>query len=211
MYAYFAGGLYTPRDAGLLVPVMLGSSAEVLDLLVAYTLEPPHKSAFLLAFPRPRASNLLDVQVEQGSRTRADIPIHVVDLLFFVYCCSFLMQKLLARRAQEPMGRPRMSLYFPDEKDTTAHLPLQAHFLAPESPPPPSMAFNSSSWPGFRPTTTSALQVRRAKTLSPEPGPSGPIASVNGVAASHCACYLNVSSYFDVTRHVKLTSPVSFR
>lgn len=84
--------------------------------------------------------------------------------------------------------------YFPDEKDTTAHLPLQAHFLAPESPPPPSMARNSSSCPGFRPTTTSALQVRRANTLSPDPGPNGPMASVNGVAASHCACRQNVSS-----------------
>lgn len=78
--------------------------------------------------------------------------------------------------------------HFPDEKDTTAHLPLHAHLRAPESPPPPSWARNSSSCPGFKPTTTSALQVRSANTLSPDPGPSGPMASANGVAASHCAC-----------------------
>lgn len=78
--------------------------------------------------------------------------------------------------------------YFPEENDTTAHFPLHAHFLAPESPPPPSVARNSSSFPGFKPTTTSALQVRSAKTFSPDPDPRGPIASVKGVAASHCAC-----------------------
>lgn len=79
-------------------------------------------------------------------------------------------------------------LHFPDENETTAHLPFHAHFRAPESPPPPSVARSSSSLPWGRPTTTSALQVLRASTLSPELGPSGPIASVKGVEASHFAC-----------------------
>src|SRR5690348_13656652 len=53
------------------------------------------------------------------------------------------------------------SFYLPSDKLTTAHLPLHAHFLAPESPPPPSRALSSSSFPAGRSTTTSALQVRR--------------------------------------------------
>jgi hypothetical protein len=75
--------------------------------------------------------------------------------------------------------------YFPEEKETTAHFPFHAHFLAPLSPPPPSIARSFSSSPDFKPTTTSALHVRRARTLTPDPGPSGPIAVVNGVVGSH--------------------------
>jgi hypothetical protein len=48
------------------------------------------------------------------------------------------------------------------------------------------LSFSSS--PGFSPTTTSALHVRSASTLSPEPSPSGPMASVNGVVGSQATC-----------------------
>ncbi|TKA61959.1 hypothetical protein B0A55_11837 [Friedmanniomyces simplex] len=72
-------------------------------------------------------------------------------------------------------------------KLTTAHFPLHAHFLAPLSPPPPSVALSSSSLPFGNPTTTSALHVLNAKTLMPLRRPSGPIAPVNGVAGSHIA------------------------
>lgn len=75
----------------------------------------------------------------------------------------------------------------PSQNCTTAHLPLQAHFLAPLSPPPPSVARNSSSFPLGRPTITSALLVRRAKVRMPDDGPSGPMASANGVVGSHMA------------------------
>lgn len=77
--------------------------------------------------------------------------------------------------------------YLPPENDTTAHLPLHAHFLAPESPPPPSIARSSSSLPAGRPTTTSALHVRRASTLTPDPGPRLCSASVKGVVGSQSA------------------------
>jgi len=81
------------------------------------------------------------------------------------------------------------SLYFPAENETTAHFPFHAHFLAPESLLPSSISvFNFSSSPGFNPTTTSALHVRSAKIFTPEPGPSGPIAVVNGVVGSQFAC-----------------------
>ena len=75
----------------------------------------------------------------------------------------------------------------PAEKETTAHFPLQAHFLAPLSPPPPSVARSFSSSPGFNPTTTSALHVRRERTFTPDPGPMGPMAVVNGVVGSQRA------------------------
>lgn len=39
-------------------------------------------------------------------------------------------------------------VYLPPEKDTTAHFPLHAHFRAPLSPPPPSIARSASSFPG---------------------------------------------------------------
>lgn len=81
---------------------------------------------------------------------------------------------------------PFLHIYFPPENEHTAHFPLQAHFLAPLSPPPPSIAFNSSSLPFSRPTTTSALHVLSDRILSPEPGPRGPMASVKGVVGSHC-------------------------
>jgi len=76
----------------------------------------------------------------------------------------------------------------PLEKEQTAHFPFQAHFRAPESPPPPSICLNFSSSPGFSPTTTSALQVLKAKMLMPDPGPSGPMAVVNDVVGSQLAC-----------------------
>lgn len=66
----------------------------------------------------------------------------------------------------------------------TAHFPFQAHFLAPESPPPPSVALSFSSTPSSSPTTTSALQVLSDSTLTPEPGPSGPRDFVKGVVGS---------------------------
>jgi hypothetical protein len=75
----------------------------------------------------------------------------------------------------------------PLEKEQTAHFPFQAHFRAPESPPPPSICFSFSSSPGFSPTTTSALHVLNAKMLIPDPGPSGPMAVVNGVVGSQLA------------------------
>lgn len=77
---------------------------------------------------------------------------------------------------------------FPSHSCTTAHLPLHAHFLAPESPPPPSVCLISSSRPGGNPTTTSALQVRRASDRTPDPSPSGPRLSLNGVVGSQAAC-----------------------
>ena len=83
----------------------------------------------------------------------------------------------------------RIRLYcLPSLKLTTAHLPPQAHFLAPLSPPPPSMALSSSSLPLGRPTTTSALTVRNERTRRPEPGPRGPMASGKGVVGSQKAC-----------------------
>jgi hypothetical protein len=80
------------------------------------------------------------------------------------------------------------SSHRPAENEITAHFPLQAHFLAPLSPPPPSVARSFSSNPGFKPTTTSALQVRKERILTPDPGPMGPMAVVNGVFGSHNAC-----------------------
>lgn len=91
-----------------------------------------------------------------------------------------------------------LSIYLPAENETTAHFPFQPHFLAPLSPPPPSIARSSSSKPGLRPTTTSALQVRRARTLRPELVPRGPIAVVKGVVGSHVACYWLI--YFHVIK-----------
>jgi hypothetical protein len=90
----------------------------------------------------------------------------------------------------------RYTTYFyclPSLKLTTAHLPPQAHFLAPLSPPPPSMALSSSSLPFGRPTTTSALTVRNERMRRPEPGPRGPMASGKGVVGSQKACVNNVS------------------
>lgn len=91
----------------------------------------------------------------------------------------------LSRSKSSLLTDTPMMLYLPFEKLTTAHLPLQAHFLCPLSPPPPSIALSFSSSPSFRPTTTSALQVRNARTLTPEPGPRGPMAFVKGVVGSH--------------------------
>lgn len=85
-----------------------------------------------------------------------------------------------------PLNQPT---HFPPEKLTTAHFPLQAHFLCPVSPPPPSKAFNFSSCPSCNPTTTSALQVLSAKTLTPDPGPRGPMAFVKGVVGSQTAYF----------------------
>ena len=76
----------------------------------------------------------------------------------------------------------------PSENCTTAHFPLQAHLRAPLSPPPPGRALMRSSSPLGRPTTTSALQVRSARTRMPDAGPIGPMASVKGVVAGHDAC-----------------------
>jgi hypothetical protein len=87
-----------------------------------------------------------------------------------------------------PLGNGHIRPHVPLEKDTTAHFPFHAHFRAPESPPPPSICFSFSSTPGSSPTTTSALHVLSARTLRPDPGPSGPIASVNGVVGSHATC-----------------------
>ena len=79
-------------------------------------------------------------------------------------------------------------LALPSHNCTTAYLPLQAHFLAPLSAPPFSVARRRSSSPSGRPTTTSALQVRRASVRMPEPGPRGPMAVVKGVMGSQAAC-----------------------
>lgn len=78
--------------------------------------------------------------------------------------------------------------FFPSENDATAHFPLQAHFLAPESPPPLGSFRKRSSSPSGRPTTTSALQVRKERIRMPEPGPRGPIAVVKGVVGGQAAC-----------------------
>jgi hypothetical protein len=81
-------------------------------------------------------------------------------------------------------------IYFsalPSHNCTTAYLPLQAHFLAPLSPPPFSVARRRSSSPEGSPTTTSALQVRRASVRIPDPGPRGPMAVVKGVVGSQDA------------------------
>lgn len=77
---------------------------------------------------------------------------------------------------------------FPSQKDTTAHFPLHAHLRAPESPPPPGSWRSRSSSPAGRPTTTSALQVRKERIRIPDWGPMGPIAVVNGVVGSQAAC-----------------------
>lgn len=74
----------------------------------------------------------------------------------------------------------------PSEKDTTAHFPVHAH-LRDSLPPPPGSWRSFSSSPAGRPTTTSALQVRKARTRIPDLGPSGPIAVVKGVVGSHWA------------------------
>ena len=100
--------------------------------------------------------------------------------------CTLSLQRLANSRSH--LQIPKIFAYFPLENDTTAHLPLHAHFLEPLSPPPPSIARSSSSCPGLRPTTTSALHVRSASTLTPDPGPRSPMASVKGVAGSHSAC-----------------------
>lgn len=76
----------------------------------------------------------------------------------------------------------------PSLKLTTAHLPPQAHLRAPLSPPPPSVALSSSSLPLGRPTTTSALTVRKERIRRPEPGPRGPMAVGKGVVGSQRAC-----------------------
>lgn len=83
---------------------------------------------------------------------------------------------------------PDINPYSLGENEMTAHFPFQAHFLAPESPPPPSMALNFSSTPSSSPTTTSALHVRSESTLTPDPGPSGPRDFVKGVVGSQATC-----------------------
>src|ERR1700733_10540416 len=100
----------------------------------------------------------------------------------------------------------------PSQNCTTAHFPLPAPFLAPESPPPPSVCRSSSSFPGGRPTTTSALQVRRTRDLIDDLAPSGPIAVLKGVVASQAACerFCQHAPVMVVTRGWH-TSPVSFR
>ena len=97
-------------------------------------------------------------------------------------------RRLLQTSESQHSSICRRSLtYAPLEYETTAHFPLHAHFRAPESPPPPSVARIFSSSPGCSPTTTSALHVRRARTFTPDPGPKGPMASTKGVVGSHCA------------------------
>jgi hypothetical protein len=81
----------------------------------------------------------------------------------------------------------------PSQNCTTAHFPLHAHFLAPESAPPPSVCRSSSSLPGGRPTTTSPLQVLSARDLIDDLTPSGPIAVLKGVVGSQAACKRFVS------------------
>ena len=81
---------------------------------------------------------------------------------------------------------PVRSQALPSESDTTAHFPPQAH-LRDSEPPPPGNARSFSSSPAGRPTTGSALQVRKARTRIPDLGPSGPMASVKGVVGSHWA------------------------
>lgn len=84
---------------------------------------------------------------------------------------------------------------FPSQNCTTAHFPLHAHSRAPPSPPPPSIDFSLSSSPSGKPTTVSALQVRKANVRMPEPGPMGPMALVNGSVVFHIAC-VTVSNMF---------------
>lgn len=76
----------------------------------------------------------------------------------------------------------------PSQNCTTAHLPLHAHLRPPASVLPPSIFLSSSSLPAGSPTTTSALQVRSARTRTPERGPMGPMAWAKGVVGSHAAC-----------------------
>jgi len=89
----------------------------------------------------------------------------------------------------------------PSQNCTTAHFPLHAHFLAPESPPPPSVCRSSSSLPGGRPTTTSPLQVRSARDLIDDLAPSGPIAVLKGVVGSQTACKRFVSVHLSWRSH----------
>lgn len=89
-------------------------------------------------------------------------------------------------------GQTQPTYCLPSLKLTTAHLPPQAHLRAPLSPPPPSVARSSSSLPLARPTTTSALTVRKERILNPEPGPRGPIAEGKGVVGSQRALWLLV-------------------
>jgi hypothetical protein len=99
----------------------------------------------------------------------------------------------------------------PSQNCTTAHFPLHVHFLAPESPPPPSVRLSSSSLPGGKPTTTSALQVRRANDLIDDLEPSGPIAVLKGVVGSHVPCDLLSAYTLDDNYRSMHTSPVNFR
>ena len=88
---------------------------------------------------------------------------------------------------------------FPSQNWTTAHFPPQAHSLfpfliaSPLSTSPPFIfdvsAISSSSLPCGRPTTTSALHVRSARTRIPELGaPRGPRAVAKGVVGGQTAC-----------------------
>lgn len=115
--------------------------------------------------------------------------VYHVDLVLFTSTSLIFLHRLLGRHVMQ-----NGHLYcLPSLKLTTAHLPPQAHFLAPLSPPPPSMALISSSLPLGRPTTTSALTVRNESTRRPEPGPRGPMASEKGVVGSQKACVDMVS------------------
>lgn len=137
-------------------------------------------------------------------RTRIRVPNSAALLCVYVMFHSYEDPKSLA---YEGYG-------LSSENSITAHLPVHAHFLAPESPPPPSIARSSSSLPSGRPTTTSPLHVRSAITRNPEDLPSGPSASAKGVVAGHIA-YSRVrvlkSLYRPLILIQLLTSPTNLR
>lgn len=139
---------------------------------------------------------------------RVDLILCTFVSLTFLHCPRLI--HISSSYAKKPF------YFLPSLKLTTAHLPPQAHFLAPLSPPPPSMALSSSSLPFGKPTTTSALTVRKERMRKPEPGPSGPMASGKGVVGSQKACVYDGQPYSQtviggLSLVCQLTSPVSLR
>jgi hypothetical protein len=152
---------------------------------------------------------------------RFNFCISIMSILFYVrsdamYDSSFIFIHFHLIHSPFVSHKHGPAYCLPSLKLTTAHLPPHAHFLAPLSPPPPSMALSSSSLPLGRPTTTSALTVRKDRMRKPEPGPRGPMASGKGVVGSQNA-YIwkrlaSCSGCLCRSRKViGLTSPVNLR
>lgn len=105
----------------------------------------------------------------------------------------------------------------PSLNEATAHFPVHAHVRALVFRSPPCSRWTSSSWPLAKPTTTSALQVRKAKVRTPDPSPRGPIAWEYEVVGSHFTLQSDVSLWSCLKLPVWSndkechTSPVSFR